>query len=80
MTTIKVEKYAAGTLIQAFTVPGFAVQTLEKCLPESAVRALAARHIDLQAIVQAKQQGQPYRAELQVREEGVEKTVVITVE
>ncbi len=79
MSKITVEKYVAGTLENSFGVPLFAVNILAQLLPASASKELAGRGIDLQAILNAKQQGTSYRSSAEVTEDGVEKTVVITV-
>jgi hypothetical protein len=79
MSKIKVEKFVAGALENSFDVPAFAVNILTQLLPESATSELAGRGIDVQAILSAQKQGTHYSSSIEVTEDGVQKTVVISV-
>jgi hypothetical protein len=75
-----VEKFVAGTLENSFGVPAFALNVLTQLLPESAISALVGRGIDIQAILDAQKLGIPYSSSVEITEEGVQKTVLISVE
>lgn len=79
MSKIHVEKFVAGTLENRFGVPAFAVKILAQLLPTSAISELAGRGIDIQAILGANKLGTPYSSAIEVTEDGVQKTVVISV-
>ncbi|MEQ9947589.1 hypothetical protein [Pectobacterium aroidearum] len=79
MSKINVEKFVAGTLEKSFDVPRFAVNILAQLLPASAMSELADRGIDIPAILGANKLGTPYSSSIEVVEDGVQKTVVISV-
>ncbi|MEQ9851870.1 MULTISPECIES: hypothetical protein [Pectobacterium] len=79
MSKINVEKFAAGTLENSFGVPAFAVNMLAQILPASAMSELASRGIDIQAILSANKLSTPYSSSFEVTEEGVQKTIIISV-
>ncbi len=79
MSKIKIEKFVAGTLESSFGVPAFAVSVLTQLLPASAISELAGRGIDIDAILSAQKLGTTYSSSIEVTEDGVQKTVVISV-
>jgi hypothetical protein len=80
MSKIKVEKFVDGVVENSLGVPVFALNVLTQLLPESAINELAGRGIDIQAILRAQKLGTLYSSSVEVTENRVKKTVVISVE
>jgi molybdopterin-binding protein len=80
VSKIKVKKIVDGTVENSFKVPVFALNILAQLLPESAISELVGRGIDIQAILRAQKLGTPYSSSVEVIENGVQKTIAISVE
>ncbi|HLQ85727.1 MAG TPA: hypothetical protein VK110_06200 [Salinisphaeraceae bacterium] len=79
MPKITVKKLVAGELEKSFRVPASALKIGVRFLPASALGDLAQRGIDLKSILAALRRGEQYSSSLQVAENGVQKTIVISV-
>lgn len=76
---IKVNKIVAGVLDSSFTVPLLLLNLIIQLLPESGSSDLQGRGIDLRAIRNAVVGGLQYSSSFEVTEDGVQKTIVISV-
>lgn len=79
MTHIHIEKSVAGNIKQHIRVPLVAIRALSKVLPHSAIEQLKATGIDLNAILQAIKTGNHYSETIHVIENGVEKSILISL-
>ena len=76
---LKIEKFVDGKLESSTKIPNFVPTLGSSLLPEAAHAALLAQGIDLRAMVQAARAGAPFSATVTVREEGVDKQVVLSI-
>jgi hypothetical protein len=77
---VKVQKFVDGKREISFSVPVFILRIANLILPGAALDALATRGLNVRHLVQAKRRGSSYTATLRVRERGVEKKVVVSLE
>lgn len=76
---IKVEKFVSGDLDSSFGVPPAFLSLIIQLLPEAGASELQQRGVDLRAIGNAVEQEVPYTSSFEVSENGVQKTIVISV-
>ena len=80
MVNVKVQKFVDGKRETSFSVPVFVLRIAHAMLPGAALDALARRGLNVRQLVEAKRSGSSYTATLRVRERGVEKKVVVSLE
>lgn len=76
---IKVDKVVAGAIDSSFTVPLLLLNLIIQLLPAPGMSELHRRGIDLCAIRNAVEQGVSYSSFFEITEDGVQKTIVISV-
>lgn len=79
MSKVRIEKFADGGREHSFAVPLFALRLFAWLLPDSALTGLAAKGLDLQAIVAANRDGISYCKTIDVHERGADKRVVVSL-
>lgn len=79
MTKIQIDKFKGSTHERSFSVPGGIVMLARRFLPRSAIADLDRRGLDIEAIAEAREKGQPYSRSLKVVERGVEKTIYVSL-
>ncbi len=80
MVNLKVQKFVDGERETSFSVPAFILRIANAILPGAALDALGKRGLNVRQLVEAKRTGSSYTATLCVRERGVEKKVVVSLE
>ena len=80
MSKLRIVKFIGSERDSSFTVPGPLIAVVVRLLPRAALTSLADRGIDLAAIAAALRSGNAYSSSVQVREQGVEKTVLASIE
>jgi len=80
MKTIKIEKIVNGQHEKTTSVPAALVEVLSSILPQSGLSELQKYGIDLPALELACKEDKPYSKTLEVKEGGVLKKVIISVE
>lgn len=80
MVNVKVEKFVDGKREKSFSVPVFVLRIANVILPGAALDSLAKRGLNVRQLVEAKRTGSSYTATMRVRECGVEKKVVVSLE
>jgi hypothetical protein len=75
---LKIEKFQAGKQVQTILLPEFLVGLAGLLLPKAVQTRLAAQGLSIAAIKEAQNMGRPYRATFAVREQGVERQIVVS--
>ncbi len=80
MSTLVIEKFINGQSNSTINIPFFVVRTAKKLMPTSMLSALADKGIDLSAIIQANKSHMHYSSTLRVKEHGIEKVIVVSLQ
>ncbi len=64
----------------SFSVPVVVLRIANAVLPSAAVGALASRDLNVRQLLEARSSGSGYRATLNVRERGLTKKIVVSLE
>jgi hypothetical protein len=80
VVNVKVEKFVDGKRDLSFSVPVFVLRIANVILPAAALDSMARRGLNVRQLVDAKRTGASYTATMRVRERGVEKKVVVSLE
>jgi len=80
MKTIKIQKYINEKHEKTLSVPVVLVDALSFILPQAGVSELQKHGIDLPALEQARRTNTPYTKTIEVKEGGVPKKLIISLE
>lgn len=75
MKMIRIQKTVDGKTVDSYSIPVMFVGLLEKILPASAASSLKDKGLDIQAIINAAENGSSYQSHFDVEENGVSKTI-----
>lgn len=79
MTSVTVEKIVNGRHEATFSFPAFFLGMASFMLPQAALHALCEKGMDVRGMVLAGKRGIPYTASVNLVEQGVSKTVIVSV-